>query len=64
MRTILNCKQVSKDIRKNYYAADLFLDKVLDALLSEVALQKFGIEAVNSNANLPTEEGNDHKFVS
>ena len=33
MASVLNCKQVRKDVRKNYYAAEHFLDKVLDTFL-------------------------------
>lgn len=43
MKTVLNSKQVKpKEIRKNYYAASLFLDKVLDALICEAAMAKIG----------------------
>lgn len=42
MKTIPNSKQVTKDTNKNYYAASLFLDKVLDGHLVAYAQNTFG----------------------
>lgn len=48
MKVILNAKQVvPNNIRKNYYAADLFLEKVLDAMLLEAASVHMGSSAIN-----------------
>ena len=33
IKTILNSKQVTKEVEKNYHAVSLFLDKVLDGYL-------------------------------
>ena len=33
MKNVLGAKQVNKDIRKNYYASENFLNKVTDTLL-------------------------------
>ena len=62
MRNVLNCKQVVKDTRKNFYAADLFLDKVLDALLMEAAYNKFGV-VTTSDTTVDTDKG-IHKVKS
>ena len=37
IKVILNSNQVKEDVRKNYYAASLFLDKVLDSYLLKAA---------------------------
>lgn len=38
-KNILNCKQVTKDSNKNFYAISLFLDKVLDSHLGVLGEQ-------------------------
>ena len=41
LKTLLNCKQVKeKDIRKNYYAADHFSDKLTDGFLMTLCDRK------------------------
>lgn len=58
MKVILNCKQINpKEIRKNYYAADLFLDKALDSILLEAGCERFGVEATAQEADLEPTEG-------
>lgn len=42
MKTILNAKQVTKNVRNNYYAVSYFLDKVLESHLV-LAADRFDI---------------------
>lgn len=58
LKSLLNSKQVKVDIRKNYYAANYFLDKVLDALLIEAAFDKFGeVEVAGCDSGFLPSEG-------
>ena len=58
MKSFLKCNQVNaKEIRKNFYAADLFLDKVLDSILMEAAVTKFGAEVINHPKEVEKEIG-------
>ena len=58
MKVITNSKQVlPKDVKKSYYAADLFLNKVLDAILLEAGCRKLGIKDVSADHSLEVEQG-------
>lgn len=58
MKVITNSKQViPRDAKKSYYAADLFLNKVLDGMLVEAAYRKLDLEDVTTDHNLDVIEG-------
>lgn len=63
MKILLNSKQVKpKEIRKNFYAADLFLDKVLDSLLLEAVYYKLGVDVANPDIEFNKEDSKKAKL--
>ena len=57
IKVALNSKQVNKDVRKDYYAASLFLDKVLDSYLILAAVDQLEIGYEDSQ-HVPIDAGN------
>ena len=50
--------QVKEDVRQNYYATSLFLDKVLDIYLTASAMEWLSMDEIDSAPTLPLETGN------
>ena len=56
LKVLLNSKQVQKDVRKNFYAAEHFLDKVLDSYLLDLGAEALDVD-VGCEGELQDEKG-------
>ena len=66
LRVALGCKQINpKEIRRNYYAADLLLDKVLDSMLVEFGsemMPNIGAGNVGEEHSVDQAEGDNIEY--
>lgn len=52
-KVVLNSKQVTPDVRRNYYACSLFLEKIADAHLCDAAFRHLNISMESQTDHLP-----------